>query len=371
MRIVCVVGARPNLMKMAPLMWEMRRYPDLDPYLVHTGQHYDECMSDVFFRELDLPRPDAELGVGSGSHARQTAEVMLALEPVLEDLRPELVIVVGDVNSTLAAALVASKMGVPVGHVEAGLRSFDAAMPEEVNRRLTDALSDYLFIPSPDAGDNLRNEGTPSERIHFVGNVMVDTLMRLRARAGSSRVRQRLGIDQHGYGLVTVHRPSNVDDPGVLRGIVNALRRVAREIPLVFPVHPRTRRRLSAFGLSGALPGGDIHIVDPFGYLDMLDLMEHADLVLTDSGGVQEETSVLGVPCVTVRETTERPVTVTEGTNRVVGIAPGRIVAGARAALAEARASRIPERWDGAAAARVLDVISRSFAVRATRTIEA
>jgi UDP-N-acetylglucosamine 2-epimerase (non-hydrolysing) len=354
MRIVNVVGARPNFMKIAPLMAEYRKWPErFEPVLVHTGQHYDDNMSRQFFDELDLPRPDVDLGVGSGSHAEQTGKVMIALEKLLLERRPDLVVVVGDVNSTMAAAIVAAKLCIPVAHVEAGLRSFDRTMPEEINRLVTDALSDYCFTTSADANENLRREGVPAEKIFFVGNVMIDTLLRLKEKALRSDIRQRLGLPSR-YGYVTLHRPSNVDCREALAGIFSALAQIGRELPLVFPMHPRTAARMKEFGLKTE----GVRVLGPLGYLDALCLMANAVLTLTDSGGVQEETTALGVPCLTIRENTERPVTVTEGTNALVGKSPERIVAEAGKILrGESKRGRSPKLWDGHAAERIVECL--------------
>lgn len=351
-RVLHVVGARPNFMKVAPIMAAMYDDGRYHQGLVHTGQHYDRNMSEVFFDELELPAPDVNLGVGSDSHAAQTARIMLRFEPVLAEMRPDWLFVVGDVNSTLACALVAAKTGVRVAHVEAGLRSFDETMPEEINRVLVDRLSALLLTPSADADANLRAEGIAADRIHRVGNVMIDTLHRLRPRAEERwpRLRQRLGTSR--FALATLHRPSNVDDRHVLAGIAEAFRIIGRELPVVLPVHPRTRERLpdAADGLV---------LMEPLPYLDFLALESHAAVVLTDSGGVQEETTVLGVPCLTLRENTERPITVTCGTNRVVGTRTDDIVRAAREAIARRLAPPPPpELWDGRAAERVLAALA-------------
>ncbi len=370
LKVINVVGARPNFMKVAPVVEAMRRRPDeFAPLVVHTGQHYDARMSDDFFRDLGLPRPEVHLGVGSGSHAQQTAAVMQRFEPVLLEHRPDWVLVVGDVNSTLACALVCSKLGVPVAHVEAGLRSRDRTMPEEINRLLTDQLSELLLTPSEDADRNLISEGIPAERIRLVGNVMIDSLLKHLALAEESDARERLSVAGSDYAVVTLHRPSNVDDPEVLRGILHALTRVSERLPVVFPIHPRTRKNLDEFGLRGACEGGGrVRLVEPLGYLDFLRLYSGARLVLTDSGGIQEETTALGIPCLTLRENTERPVTVELGTNRVVGTDEGRIVAEAESALQRVRGDetpRVPPLWDGRAAGRVLDaLVERDRALR-------
>ena len=319
--VVYVVGARPNFVKMAPVVREMRaRAPQLHHQVVHTGQHYDAEMSGIFFEELGLPEPDYLLGVGSGTHGTQTARALERLEAVLDELRPLAVVVPGDVNSTLAAALAAAKLGIPIAHVEAGLRSFDRTMPEEINRVLVDQLSQWCFIHSPDAETHLMREGIAAERIHFVGNTMIDTLVRLRPRISESVVHRRLGIERHNYLLVTLHRPALVDGP-LLAAVIEQLADIARELPVVFPVHPRTRARLKA---EGAATSG-IGMVDPVGYVDFLALETYASGVLTDSGGVQEETTYLRVPCFTLRWNTERPITLTTGTNRLLGLQPERI----------------------------------------------
>lgn len=355
MKILAVVGARPNFMKIAPLMWEIKNRDDIDPYLVHTGQHYDERMSKLFFEELKIPRPDIDLGVGSASHAVQTAEVMRRFEPVVLEQKPDAVVVVGDVNSTIACALTAVKLGVPVAHVEAGLRSFDRTMPEEINRILTDAVSHWLFVTEPSGVANLRREGVAEERIHLVGNVMIDTLLACRDLCRRSTVLNELGLEGRPFGVLTLHRPANVDDRAVLGGLLDAIGRLQRELPIVFPVHPRTRKALEGRDLA-AMP--DLMVVDPLGYLDFMRLLSDARLVLTDSGGIQEETTVLGVPCLTLRKNTERPITVEQGTNTLVGLDPRRIVAVARQMLTGPRhQGRTPELWDGKAAARIIDVL--------------
>jgi UDP-N-acetylglucosamine 2-epimerase (non-hydrolysing) len=352
--IVHVMGARPNYMKVAPIMAALAGHPGLRQLLVNTGQHYDDAMSGVFIRELKLPTPDRNLEVGSASHAVQTARVMMAFEEVCLADRPDLVSVVGDVNSTVAAALVAAKLRIPVAHVEAGLRSFDRAMPEELNRLVTDQLSDLLLTPSADADENLAREGIPSSRIHRVGNVMIDTLLAHLPAASFDRVGSRFGITPRGYAVVTLHRPSNVDDEATFAGILGPLAELAAIMPVVFPVHPRTRGKLAA---SGA-PAGLI-ATEPLGYLDFLALTSNARIVLTDSGGLQEETTALGIPCITVRENTERPVTVSHGTNQVVGTRPERIRAAVQAALAGRRTPMRPELWDGRTSGRIAQVYTR------------
>jgi UDP-N-acetylglucosamine 2-epimerase (non-hydrolysing) len=347
MRAVCVAAARPNFMKIKPVLDGLER-AGAQAVLVHTGQHYDRSMSDIFFEELRLRAPDHHLGVGAGSHAEQTGRTMAAFEPLLDKLEPDVVVVVGDVNATLACAIVAAKAGVRVAHVEAGLRSRDWSMPEEVNRVVTDRVSDYLFAPSPDAARNLAAEGYRSDQVHLVGNVMVDTLLANLPRARRRDVHRRLGVTPRRYGLVTLHRPANVDAPDRLHALLDALAEVAGRCPLVFAAHPRTLRMLAGATLSPA-----IRLTPPVGYLDFIALQAGARLVLTDSGGVQEETTVLGVPCLTLRENTERPITITEGTNRLAGVEPDGIVAAARQVLADPPAPRRPALWDGHAGDRI------------------
>jgi UDP-N-acetylglucosamine 2-epimerase (non-hydrolysing) len=351
MRALCVVGARPNFMKVKPVMDALERR-QVEVVLVHTGQHYDRAMSTVFFEELGIRAPDRWLEVGSGSHAEQAARVMLAIEPVLAELEPDVVVVVGDVNSTMAAALVAAKSPARVAHVEAGLRSRDWTMPEEVNRLVTDSVCDDLLAPSADAVDNLLAEGHPIERAHLVGNVMIDTLFANRDRAAGRGALGRLGLRPRSYGLVTLHRPANVDEPGVLKGLLEALGEIATDCPLLLPAHPRVAPHLVALGV----PAG-VEVIDPLGYLDFVVAEASARLVLTDSGGVQEETTALGVPCLTLRDTTERPITITEGTNTLVGRDPARIVAEARRVLRDGVEPRRPALWDGRAGERIADVL--------------
>jgi UDP-N-acetylglucosamine 2-epimerase (non-hydrolysing) len=356
-KIVNVVGARPNFVKISPLLQEMRRHPTITPLLVHTGQHYDDVMSEQFFAQLEIPTPDYHLGVGSGSHAVQTAEVMRRFEPVLIAERPDVVLVVGDVNSTVAAALTAVKLGIPVVHVEAGLRSFDRAMPEEINRVLTDAISERLFVTEEGAHANLVREGIAPGRIHFVGNVMVDALLGFARRWRASSICDQLRLGGRRYAVLTLHRPSNVDDPVVLNELLGALNEVSHHVPVLFPVHPRVKPRLQA---QSSAPDGGVVYLPPLGYLDFVALMSRSCLVLTDSGGIQEETTALGVPCLTLRDTTERPVTVTHGTNRVVGTCPRTIVAEARQVLdGPARRAERPPLWDGRAAERIVQVLLR------------
>ena len=363
LRLLCIVGARPNFMKIAPLMRVFRARPDrFDARLVHTGQHYDEAMKDAFFRQLHIPEPDIDLGVGSGSHAVQTAEIMRRFEPVLDDLQPDVVLVVGDVNSTIACALVATKKGIAVVHVEAGLRSGDRGMPEEINRVLTDQISDLLFTTEADGATNLMREGIAADRIHFVGNVMIDTLLANRERAIPAE--ETLGGiagfagDPAGFGVLTLHRPSNVDDPVVLRRLLEVLAQLSERLPLVFPIHPRTRGRIADAGLSPVLAASRIALTDPLGYLQLLGLMAKARIVLTDSGGLQEETTALGIPCVTLRENTERPITVEQGTNTIVGTDPAKIKDCFDEVMASGgKSGRVPELWDGQAAERIADTL--------------
>ena len=361
MKAAIVVGARPNFMKAAPLIREFLGRGRIEPLLVHTGQHYDENMSKIFFVDLELPEPDIYLGVGSGSHAQQTGKVMEAFEGVVEKESPDLIIVVGDVNSTLACSLVGAKMLVPVAHVEAGLRSFDLTMPEEINRMVTDILSRYCFTTSPEAEKNLEREGVSGDRIHFVGNIMIDSLLFYLEKAGSSNILDELGLKPKEYILVTLHRPSNVDDPGIFRGIYEALGELSGIMPVVFPVHPRTRKMIDGHReYAGRFPG--LELIDPIGYLDFVKAMEKARLVITDSGGIQEETTVLGVPCLTARENTERPITIELGTNRLVGTDGGRILSEAKAVLeGETPEHRIPPLWDGKTAGRIADVLETDF----------
>jgi UDP-N-acetylglucosamine 2-epimerase (non-hydrolysing) len=366
-KIINVVGARPNFMKMAPIIEAINRHPGrLTHLLVHTGQHYDERMSKAFFDGLGMPKPDIDLGVGSGSHAEQTARVMVEFEKVCLRERPDWVIVVGDVNSTLACALTAKKLGIRVAHVEAGLRSRDMNMPEEINRLCTDAISDLLFTTDRLADTNLRGEGIPEERISFVGNVMIDTLLKHRALAERLTLMHELGLEPGRYATLTLHRPSNVDDRATITGILEALAEISRTLPIVFPIHPRTRKRIEEFGLGSYLNSSPrvagVWITEPLGYLEFLHLNMHARLVLTDSGGLQEETTVLGVPCLTLRHNTERPITCTEGTNQVVGTERSRILEAASAILSNSsvRERGIPEKWDGQAAERIAEVLLRA-----------
>jgi UDP-N-acetylglucosamine 2-epimerase (non-hydrolysing) len=354
MNLTVVAGARPNFMKVAPIMWEVARRPGVRARLVHTGQHYDEKMSKLFFEQLRIPKPDVDLEVGSGSHAVQTAEVMKRFEPVILEQKPDAVVVVGDVNSTIACALTAVKLGVPVAHVEAGLRSFDRTMPEEVNRILTDAISRWLFVSEASGLANLQNEGVDAGRVFFVGNVMIDTLVACRDQFEASLDLSSLGVRANGYVVLTLHRPANVDDPAVFSGLLRAIEAVQRDLPVVFPVHPRTRKAFAAQSVN--LP--NVKLIEPLGYLEFMKLVSHARFVMTDSGGIQEETTYLGVPCLTLRNNTERPSTVDHGTNVLVGLDPDRIIAAAGEAATRGRAvHKVPELWDGHAARRIIDVL--------------
>jgi len=364
MKILCVVGARPNFMKIGPVLDAFREYPDMESMLVHTGQHYDETMSKVFFDEMGLPRPDINLGVGSGTHGEQTARVMEAFESVLECERPDAVVVVGDVNSTPACSLVAAKLRVPVAHVEAGLRSFDRSMPEEINRLVTDTVSDFLFVTEPSGVENLKREGVPDSRIFFVGNVMIDTLVRNLERIDREKIAEGAGSIYGDYAVLTLHRPSNVDDGTVFERIARALAEIGGRIPILFPVHPRTRDRIIRFGIdnlfhdyTGSGKMG-VRLMPPLGALEFLSLMRNAKFVLTDSGGIQEETTFLQIPCITIRENTERPVTVDVGTNILTGSDPDRITAAAEDILnGRFKEGRVPELWDGRAAQRIARIL--------------
>ncbi len=361
-RISIIAGARPNFMKVAPIMHAIRRWNEsvsgngvLSPMLVHTGQHYDVMMSEVFFRELGIPEPDINLEVGSGSHAKQTAAVMARFEDVCLEHRPDWVVVVGDVNSTIACTLVAAKLGIRVAHVEAGLRSFDRTMPEEINRVVTDALADLLLTPSPDADANLLREGVPKARIHRVGNIMIDTLVANLDKARSCRTYERFGVEPGRYVYVTLHRPSNVDQPDILRGILTDLMDLSQSFPVIFPMHPRTRKNMETFGIR-VNTGGHFQVVDPIGYHDSLCLAENARFVLTDSGGLQEETTYFRTQCLALRPNTERPVTITEGSNRLTS--PATLWADIKDLLQKPRRfGRVPDLWDGRTAERVLNAL--------------
>jgi UDP-N-acetylglucosamine 2-epimerase (non-hydrolysing) len=352
LKIAHIVGARPNFMKAAPVMNALREWKNVEQTVVHTGQHYDANMSDVFFQQLGIPAPDVNLVVGAGSHAQQTAEIMLRLEPVVVERKPDLVLVYGDVNSTVAAALVCAKLGVRVGHVEAGLRSGDRSMPEEINRLVTDQLADLLFTPSVDGDENLGREGIAAEKIFRVGNVMIDSLVRLLPMAKQGAMD---GLPDR-YALVTLHRPSNVDDAAALKGILESLLEVNRDLAVVFPAHPRTRKRIDDFGFGSN--AGQLRMLDPLPYIDFLGLQTRATVVITDSGGIQEETTYLGVPCLTVRENTERPITIAMGTNVLVGRAAGKMrVELARVLAGKAKRGTVPPLWDGHAGERIASIV--------------
>jgi len=405
MKIMIVVGARPNFMKAAPIMLAIRDHNSkvppskrIEPILVHTGQHYDEAMSGTFFSDLALAQPDVQLGVGSGSHAVQTAEIMKRFEPVLLERRPDIVIVVGDVNSTVACALVTSKISLDskgtrptIVHVEAGLRSFDSAMPEEINRVVTDHLADLLFVTEESGVENLLHEGIAAEKIHFVGNTMIDSLLASEQRAEKSQILHQLGLGLNSnesasitpYALLTLHRPSNVDNRETLLKVLEGLEQLSSTHPILFSAHPRTKSRIAEFGLQHhfhfaseieSIPqvrSAGIHLLSPLGYIDFLCLMKRAALVVTDSGGIQEETTCLGVPCVTVRENTERPVTVTCGTNVIVGTAPGSIRKAVSEQMRSPKQSRIPEKWDGKAAQRILETLLEFSRKRTSAAVDA
>jgi UDP-N-acetylglucosamine 2-epimerase (non-hydrolysing) len=361
-KVICVCGARPNFMKVAPIMRAFSAHGNFQTLLVHTGQHYDENMSRLFFDQLGIPAPDVNLEVGSGSHAVQTSEIIKRFEPVVLDYRPDCVLVVGDVNSTIACGLVAVKLGVKLIHVEAGLRSFDRTMPEEVNRVLTDTISDLLFVTEQSGIDNLKNEGINSDKVHFVGNVMIDTLLANREKAQESEVLKRLGLSKGEYGVITLHRPSNVDDNAKFTQIIAAFEEIQKELKLVFPIHPRTRNNIKGSELEKRIEAmNGLMLVEPLGYLDFLCLMSNAALMMTDSGGIQEETTILGIPCMTLRENTERPVTITEGTNRLVHITTEDILEKYRMIRGQRETNgpgKVPRLWDGRAAQRIAGIIA-------------
>ena len=362
--VISIVGARPNFMKVAPLHKAFQQYANSIRHLiVHTGQHYDEAMSKAFFDDLELPHPDFYLGVGSGTHAEQTARIMIEFEKVLGEVRPDLVIVVGDVNSTVACSLVSVKLGVPVAHVEAGLRSGDRSMPEEINRLLTDTIADYLFVSEPSGVANLVKEGVGAKKIHLVGNVMIDSLVHYRRKAGQSQVMEKLGVRAREFTLVTLHRPSNVDTLQGLDKILSIFERVSPRTTVLFPLHPRTKKMIDQYGLSGRIGSiKNLKLTEPLGYLDFLRLLDNAQLVLTDSGGLQEETTYLGVPCLTLRENTERPITCEIGTNELCGLDVDKIVRKSFEVYdGHAKPGRIPELWDGNAAQRIAGIILKKL----------
>jgi UDP-N-acetylglucosamine 2-epimerase (non-hydrolysing) len=350
-RVISVVGARPNFVKISSFMREMQKTGKFLNLLVHTGQHYDRNMSQLFFKDLSIPRPNVNLGVKGTSHAAQTGEIMKRFEKVCLDFKPQLVVVVGDVNSTIACALTAVKLGIKVAHIEAGLRSFDRTMPEEINRILTDTISDFLFVSEPSGMKNLKKEGIPSRRVFFVGNTMIDTLLSNKNKAKKSSVLNKMNLTREKYSVLTLHRPSNVDDRETLRGIFKALEKISKQMPIVFPIHPRTLKKIRQFRINTAF----LRIVPPLGYLDFLCLMENAKLVLTDSGGIQEETTILGIPCLTLRKNTERPVTAEKGTNKIAGVNPAVIEREARRIMEGKGRRKVPIKfWDGNASSRII-----------------
>jgi UDP-N-acetylglucosamine 2-epimerase (non-hydrolysing) len=358
-----VVGARPNFMKIAPIKRAMDKYPGIKQILVHTGQHYDQNMSKLFFEDLELPEPDIYLGVGSGTHAEQTAKIMMAFEKVIESQKPDLIIVVGDVNSTSACSLVAAKMGVKIAHVEAGLRSFDRTMPEEINRIVTDSLADFLFVTEKSGLENLRREGIANSKVHFVGNVMIDSLIHFLSKAKASQIISELNLKGEKYILVTLHRPSNVDSRENLEKIIDTFSILEKDLKIVFPAHPRTKKMLTTFNLDKRIKlMQNLILLDPIGYLDFVRLMQSATLLLTDSGGIQEETTYLGIPCITMRENTERPVTIELGTNILVGSNNKQIIEETKKILhGEGKKGKVPELWDGKAAERIVSILYKNL----------
>ena len=360
MKIISVVGARPNFMKIAPIIKAIQKKKNLTNILVHTGQHYDKKMSKLFFDELDIPKPDINMEVGSDTHAQQTAKIMTGFEKILINHKPDLVLVVGDVNSTMACAITAAKLNIPVGHIEAGLRSFDRTMPEEINRLVTDSISDFLFTTSADADQNLKKEGVPAKKIFLVGNVMIDTLIANTRKAKSSRIMNRLALKESDFALVTLHRPSNVDEKNDLKNIIEIFLQLQKHTKIVFPIHPRTRLKMKEFGLLKKTKDfSRLIFTEPLGYLDFLNLMMHCRMVFTDSGGIQEETSVLRIPCLTLRENTERPITVTHGTNVLVGLDRQRILREAERILhGQGKKGKDIPFWDGQAAKRIAGILA-------------
>ena len=363
MKIIHVVGARPNFMKIAPIIANCQKSNEIESLLIHTGQHYDEKMSDLFFSQLGIPEPDINLEVGSASHAVQTAEIMKAFEPIVLEHKPDAILVVGDVNSTIACGIVAVKLGIKLIHVEAGLRSGDRTMPEEINRILTDSISDMLFCTEQSGVDNLVNEGIPQNKVFHVGNVMIDTLLQNKKKSEDSNILRQLGLNSNGFAVLTLHRPSNVDDSIVFGRILDALEIIQNDMPIIFPIHPRTRQNLTSLGLDERIKNiPNLQLVEPLGYLDFLKLMASACVVLTDSGGIQEETTILKVPCLTLRENTERPVTTEIGSNQIVGNAPEMIVKAYNRAIGPLwREPQTPPLWDGDAAKRIIDIIIKDY----------
>lgn len=359
MKIINIVGARPNFMKIAPIIREMDKHPDIEHLLLHTGQHYDHKMSKFFFEELGIPKPNINLNIGSDTHARQVARIMTAFEEVCDTHQPDLILVVGDVNSTMACSLVAVKKGIKTAHVEAGIRSYDRNMPEEINRLVTDAIVDYLLPPSPDAVENLKQEGHAPEKIHLVGNVMIDTLKLFQPQIQASNILEELGVEKGKYATLTLHRPSNVDDEVALKRILKALQEIQQSIKIVFPMHPRTKKMLEKFGLEEAITKmSNLIVTEPLGYLGFGKLISNSKMVLTDSGGIQEETTVYEVPCITLRENTERPITITEGTNELAGSDTDKILAYAETIFkGEWKTGSIPKLWDGKASERIVQVV--------------
>ena len=363
MKIINVVGARPNFMKIAPIQKEMDKYKDIEKILVHTGQHYEKNMSKLFFEDLELPEPDIYLGIGSGTHAEQTAKIMIEFEKILKAENPDLIIVVGDVNSTAACSLVSAKMGVKIAHVEAGLRSFDRTMPEEINRIVTDTLSDYLFVTEKSGLENLKKEGVDKLKVFYVGNVMIDSLVHFLEKAKSSKIISELNLEGQNYILVTLHRPSNVDVKENLESIINTFSVLVEDCRIVFPIHPRTRKMIQEFNLDNRIKELDkLILLDPVGYLDFISLMQNATVLLTDSGGIQEETTYLGIPCITMRENTERPVTIELGTNILVGFNHEQIIEETKKILeGKGKKGKIPELWEGRAAQRIVSIIYQNL----------
>ena len=358
MKIALVVGARPNFMKVGPVYFELKKHSRYKPLLIHTGQHYDKNLSEIFFEQLGFPKPDVYLGVGSGTHGVQTAKIMIAFEQFLLQEKPDLVLVAGDVNSTVACAIDAVKLHIPVAHLEAGLRSFARSMPEEINRILTDAISDYLLTPSPDGDENLQCEGVSEDKIFFVGNIMIDSLIQYREKARQSKILEKLKIENHDYALITLHRPSNVDKENGLLTILNAFEEISKSIKLVFPIHPRTTKQITAYGLEEKVKKmKNLLLIPPVGYYDFLKLQMKAKFILTDSGGIQEESTYFGVPCLTLRPNTERPITITEGTNKLVKLETEDIIKEAKEILnGNVKRGRIPKYWDGKTAERIVKI---------------